>query len=60
MSLPEPALSNPPRSGPGEKPKFSIYTMMLVLSLLATIVACAFLVNELASFQWDWSAQGAR
>ena len=42
-----------------EKPRFNIYTMMLIVSLIAIIAACALLWYELKSFgpfpQWKTS-----
>jgi hypothetical protein len=43
-----------------EKPRFSVYTMMLVLSLLATLVACLFLYAEMSAYNFDMWAKGAR
>jgi hypothetical protein len=39
-----------------DKQPTNIYTMMLVVSLLAMIVACACLWNEMSLYQFDMSA----
>jgi len=40
---------------------FSVYTMMLILSLIALLTACVLLWMELSSYgswpQWKWSRQ---
>jgi ABC-type amino acid transport system permease subunit len=42
-----------------EKPRWDVYSMMLLLSLLATIVACVCLFAELRAYQWDMKAKSA-
>ena len=39
--------------GGSQKPEFSIYTMMLVLSMIAMTTACVLLWMELSSYG-DW------
>lgn len=49
------------------KPRFSVYTMMLLLSLFAIITACVLLYLEMDSYKpdkgggsgWPWETQGA-
>ena len=48
------------------KPRFSIYTMMLLLSLFAIITGCVLLYLEMDSYKpknnggggWPWDTQG--
>lgn len=43
-----------------EKPRFNVYTMMLMLSFVAIVVACLCLSAELKMYDWDYQAQSAR
>ncbi len=47
------------------KPRFNIYTMMLLLSLFAIITGCVLLYLEMESYKpegggWPWEAKGLR
>jgi hypothetical protein len=46
------------------KPRFNIYTMMLLLSLFAIITGCVLLYLEMESYKpekggWPWETKGA-
>jgi hypothetical protein len=43
-----------------EKPRWNVYTMMLLLSLLAIIIACVCLYLELKDYETDITADKAR
>jgi hypothetical protein len=56
MSLP--GLNNPNAQGmPTEKPKSDVYTVMLVIALLAIFSAIALLGSEMGKYEWDFKAQ---
>lgn len=40
-----------------EKQSFNIYSMMLLLALLAVIIGCIFLTLELKAYDWDFGAK---
>jgi hypothetical protein len=40
-----------------EKPKFSIYTMLLLLSLIAIVIGCVCLAMEMKAYDWDFKAR---
>jgi hypothetical protein len=40
-----------------EKPKANIYTMLLILSLLAIIVGCICLAMEMKAYDWNFKAR---
>lgn len=48
------------RSLPGEKPKSDIYTMMLIIALIAISVGCLLLALELQSYGSIFSAWKTR
>lgn len=41
-----------------EKQTWNIYSMMLLLALLAIIIGCVFLILELKAYDWDYAAKG--
>jgi hypothetical protein len=43
-----------------EKQTFNVYSMMLVLALVAIIIACIFLIFELKAYDWDFGAKSVR
>jgi hypothetical protein len=45
---------------PSEKPKSDVYTVMLIISLLAIGSAIALLCNEMSKYQWDYKAQSVQ
>ena len=50
-----------PTPGTFQKPRFNVYTMMLFISLVALIIACVLLYQELllyGDFPW-WKTTGA-
>ncbi len=56
-------LSDPTGAGRGvlvEKQRSNVYTVMLVVSLLAICFSCFCLWRELDMYQWDFKAQGAK
>ena len=57
MSLP--GLNNPnaPQGMSAEKPKSDVYTVMLVIALLAIFSAIALLCSEMGKYEWDFKAQ---
>jgi hypothetical protein len=57
MSLP--GLNNPgaPQGLPSEKPKSDVYTMLLMIALLAIGAGIAMLCNEMNKYEWDPKAQ---
>jgi hypothetical protein len=57
MSLP--GLNNPnaPQGMPAEKPKSDVYTVMLIVALMAVGAAVALLCNEMGKYDWDYKAQ---
>jgi len=42
-----------------EKPRFNVYTMMLILAFAAICAACFCLNAELNLYEWDIKAQSA-
>ncbi len=48
---------NAPQGIPGEKPKSDIYTVMLLIALLAVGAAIALLCSEMSKYEWDYKAQ---
>lgn len=55
--LSERVIVSPPDSSKfsGEKPKADVYTMMLIVSLIAITVACVMLYLEGSSYgTWPW------
>jgi hypothetical protein len=40
-----------------EKQSFNVYSMMLLLALLAIIIGCIFLTLELKAYDWDFGAK---
>ncbi len=50
MLQPSSGLGNP-ASSPVRKPKANVYTVMLVLALLAIIMGCVFLYLEIQEYQ---------
>lgn len=42
-----------------EKQTWNIYSMMMLLSLLAVIIGCIFLVLELKAYEWKLDGKGA-
>lgn len=44
---PKPAKPKPP------KPPFTVYTLMLILSLVFILIAAAMLVTELRAYNWE-------
>jgi hypothetical protein len=42
---------------PSEKPKSDVYTVMLLIALLAVGAAIALLCSEMSKYDWDWKAQ---
>lgn len=53
-------LPSPARSVAVEKPRFNVYTMMLVVSLLAVMIGCLFLYGELSQYDFDHKAASAK
>ena len=53
MSQPDSSLDSP-RGVLVPKPKTSIYTIMLIISLVAVVVACAALWLEVLQYGWPW------
>lgn len=59
-------MSKPKLTDPNvkvEKPRFNVYTMMLVLSFIAVCIACLLLYLELDHYQqpdgrWPWDTKG--
>ena len=43
-----------------EKPRFNVYTMMLMLSFVAIVIACVCLSKELQMYNWDYKAASGR
>ena len=43
-----------------EKPGWSVYTTMLLISMLALILGCICLYVEMESYHWDMKAKKAR
>ncbi|MBI1904403.1 MAG: hypothetical protein HYS13_25180 [Planctomycetia bacterium] len=43
-----------------QKPKSDVYTMMLVISLIAMAVAIIFLLIEASKYDWDFKAQDVK
>ncbi len=56
MSLP--GLNNPggPQGMPSEKPKSDVYTVMLLIALMAVGAAIALLCSEMSKYEWDYKA----
>ena len=50
MSQPDLSSANPPRGVIVNKPKTSVYTVMLIISLVAMLTACLFLYLEYAEY----------
>ena len=42
-----------------QKPRAGVYTMLLFISFCAILVACVCLHAEMASYEFDFKAQGA-
>jgi hypothetical protein len=42
---------------PSEKPKSDVYTIMLLIALLAVGAAIALLCSEMNKYEWDYKAQ---
>jgi len=40
-----------------EKPKFSVYSMLLVLSFLALLIGCLCLSAEMSAYNWEFKAR---
>jgi hypothetical protein len=62
MSLPDSKVN--PRGVMVDKPRFNIYTMMLVLSFLALFIGCLCLYGEMAAYSGPggtpWNTRGAQ
>lgn len=61
ISVDTTAASAPVIDVPKEKPRFSVYTMMLILSFLFVTIAAVLMYNELSrygSYPW-WSTSAA-
>jgi hypothetical protein len=43
-----------------EKPQANVYTVMLVVSFIALLTGCLCLCGEMAQYDWDFKAAGAR
>lgn len=50
MSQPDLSSVSPPRGVLVQKPKTSVYTVMLIVSLVAMVIGCIFLVLEIQRF----------
>jgi len=57
MSLPGLSNQNAPQGIPSEKPKSDVYTVMVLIALLAVGAAIALLCNEMSKYDWDLKAQ---
>jgi hypothetical protein len=57
MSLPTSNLGN---AGALDKPPANVYTVMMVLSLVALVVGCIFLFAEMKIYDLDIKAQSAK
>lgn len=60
---PKPAKKKPAKSAvkvpPGQKQQFNVYTMMLIISFVATCIACTLLYMELREYAPDyWRTKG--
>ena len=53
--MPANKLSNSPSGGPYRKPRADIYTVLLVLALVALIVGIVMLWLEMDLYQWKFS-----
>jgi hypothetical protein len=61
MSLPDSRLANAPRVGvPGQKPKFNVYTTLLVIALVALLVGCLCLWGEMSTYGFDFKATSGK
>ena len=63
MSLPGSNLGNAPAQTRGvfvEKPPANVYTVMMVLALVALLIGCAFLFAEMKIYDLDMKASGAK
>jgi len=58
MSLP--GFNNPAQSpqskGSSEKPRSDVYTMMLLIGLLAVLAGIFLLCSEMSKYNWDFKA----
>jgi hypothetical protein len=43
-----------------EKPRANVYTVMLAISLIALMIGCYCLAQEMAQYDWDFKAAGAK
>ena len=59
MSLPDSRLAEP-RGVFVEKPKANVYTVMLVISLVALIIGCLCMYGMMRTYDMDWKATSAR
>ena len=50
MSQPDLTTVSPPRGVLVQKPKTSVYTVMLIIALVAVLVGCIFLYLEIRSY----------
>jgi len=57
MSVPGLNNQNSPQGMPVEKPKSDVYTVMLLIALMAIGSAIALLCSEMSKYEWDWKAQ---
>jgi len=46
-----------PRGVIVEKPKANIYTVMLILALVALLVGCFCLAGEMSAYNWEFKAR---
>jgi hypothetical protein len=49
-----------PRGVSVEKPRANVYTVMLVVSLIAIVVGISCLAGEMSEYGWDFKAAGAK
>ena len=57
MSLPGLSNQNAPQGISSEKPKSDVYTVMVLIALLAVGSAIGLLCNEMNKYDWDLKAQ---
>ena len=55
MSLPS-EKADQPRGVFVQRQGMNVYTVMLILSLLAITIGCIFLAMEMAAYEWDYKA----
>lgn len=60
MSLPGLSNQGAQQGIPSEKPKSDVYTVMLIISLLAVGAAIGLLCNEMNKYDWDMNAQSVQ